>query len=60
MLNLQNFQSYFLQGQQDKFQTRKRFKLRNGKTSICVQPFNYYTTPNFEILGVELTDIQVK
>ena len=43
-----------------KFQTRRRFKLRNGKTSMCVQPFNYYTPPNFKILGVGFTDIQVK
>ena len=48
----------FLSGTKYKFQTRKRFKLRNGKTSMCVQPFNYYTPPNFKILRVGFTDIQ--
>ena len=43
-----------------KFQTRKRFKLRNGETSMCVQPFNCYTAPNFKTLEVVFTDIQVK
>ena len=50
----------FLSGKKYKFQTRKRFKLRNGKTSMWMQPFNYYTPPNFKILGVGFTDIQVK
>ena len=41
-------------------QSRKRFKLRKWKkNSLCVQPFNYYTPPNFKILGVGFTDIQV-
>ena len=50
----------FLSRTKYKFQTRKNFELRNGKTSMCVQPFNYYTPPNFKILGVEFTDIQMK
>ena len=50
----------FLSKAKYKFQTRKSFKLRNGKTSMCVQPFNYYTPPNFKTLEVEFTDIQVK
>ena len=60
MLNLQKISKLFPSKTKYKFQTRKRFKLRNGKTRMCVQPFNYYTPPNFKILGVGFTDIQVK
>ena len=60
MLNLQKFQSCSFQGQNTSFKLGKRFKLRNGKTIMCVQPFNYYTPPNSKILRVGFTDIQVK
>ena len=60
-VELSKISKLFLSRTKYKFQSRQKVQVeRNGKTSMCVQPFNYYTPPNFKILRVEFTDIQVK